>query len=157
VSRYPLSHRLSSAPIGGRTGAASPHRPRPTPRQSARRRRGPKRDPLRTARPGAAHGGRSRAATPPRHKRGAVRRRRAELRNEASPPAVTGRGYQIFNRRSGALCRVDVAEDPAALRDRLDELGPAARIAKLLAELGDEHVDDLWLRLVVGAAVQMLQ
>ena len=34
---------------------------------------------------------------------------------------------------------------------------PAARIAQLLAQLGDEHVDDLGLRLVVGAAVKMLQ
>src|SRR5205085_6161828 len=52
---------------------------------------------------------------------------------------------------------VDVAEDPAALRNRLDELRAAARIAELLAELGDEHVDDLGLRLIVGATVEMLQ
>src|SRR6185369_3947653 len=52
---------------------------------------------------------------------------------------------------------VDVAQDPAALGNRLDELGPARRIAQLLAQLGDEYVDDLGLRLVVGAAVEMLQ
>src|SRR6476469_10315244 len=52
---------------------------------------------------------------------------------------------------------VDVAKDPAALRDGLDELRAAARIPELLAELRDENVDDLGLRLVVGAAIKMLQ
>src|SRR3546814_5931553 len=46
---------------------------------------------------------------------------------------------------------------PAALRDRLDELRPAAGRAQLFSELGDEHVDDLGLRLVVGAAIEMLR
>src|SRR3954464_822083 len=52
---------------------------------------------------------------------------------------------------------VDVAQDPAALRNRLDELRAAAGIAQLLAQLGDEHVDDLRLRLGVGPAIEVLQ
>src|SRR5439155_3339105 len=58
--------------------------------------------------------------------------------------------------RSGAAGRVDVAQDPAALRDGLDELGAAAGVAEFLAQLRNEHVDDLGLRLVVGTAVEML-
>src|SRR6187551_762333 len=53
--------------------------------------------------------------------------------------------------------RLDVAQDPAALRNRLDEFRTASRRTKLLPELGNEDVDDLWLRLVVGAPVEMLQ
>src|SRR4051812_41941779 len=52
---------------------------------------------------------------------------------------------------------VDVAQDPAALRDRLDELRAAAGIAQFLAQLGDEHVDDLGLRLIVAAAIEVFQ
>src|SRR3712207_7563133 len=56
---------------------------------------------------------------------------------------------------SSDVCSSDL--DPAALRDGLDELRPARGHPQLLAQLGDEHVDDLGLRLVVGAAVKVLE
>src|SRR5689334_21165844 len=67
----------------------------------------------------------------------------------ASPSRAMGRS-------SGPALLVDVAQDPAALLDRLEELGASARIAQLLADLRDEDVDAPRLRLVVGAAIEML-
>src|SRR5207237_335798 len=103
-----------------------------------------RRDRRRNRRPAAARAERSRGATPPRH-------------NRAVPPVHAVEAGEALDRAnrpkankdlSSALL-VNVAEDPAALRDGLDELRPAAGIAQLLAQLGDEHVNDLGLRLVV--------
>src|SRR5689334_10567100 len=77
--------------------------------------------------------------------------RQSRLDRHATLAMTAGWGFL------SALLFVDVAQDPAALRDRLDELRAAARIAELLAELRDEDVDDLGLRLVVRPAVEMLQ
>src|SRR5215212_8516479 len=51
----------------------------------------------------------------------------------------------------------NVAQDPAALRDGLDELVAARCHSQLLAQFGDEDVDDLGLRLIVGPAIEVLQ
>src|SRR5215218_2518136 len=63
----------------------------------------------------------------------------------------------LTKNESGGGVGLDVAQDPAALGNRLDELRPAGGRAQFLAQLGDEDVDDLRLRLVVGTAVEMLE
>src|SRR5690242_2943047 len=97
-------------------------------------------------------GERSRASTPPRHSRAAHRAAPAGS-GEASVRANPDRAKELLS----AALLVDVAQDPAPLGDCLDEFGAAACIAQLLAELRDEDVDDLGLRLVVCAAIEMFQ
>src|SRR4028119_1668143 len=74
------------------------------------------------------------------------------LRQEArcAPWTLTKVYRPVRAESGGGGFGLEVAQDPAALGNGLDELRTARRHAELLAQLGDEHVDDLGLRLVVG-------
>src|SRR6185369_4446732 len=78
-------------------------------------------------------------------------------RELAAPASINCESARNDDWELSPLVGVDVAQNPAALRDRLDEFGAARSVAQFLAKLGDEDVDDLGLRLVVGATVKVLQ
>src|SRR4051794_38304445 len=108
-------------------------------------------------RPAAEPGERSPDARSPRHRPAASNRSRHRGTGAALIRGNRSKAKKSLNRGLSSALLVDVAQDPAALRDGLDELRAAAGIAQLLAQLGDEHVDDLGLRLIVAAAIEMFQ
>src|SRR5687768_10041869 len=78
----------------------------------------------------------------------------AQKKRRASPPS----SHQTLPSRSGrdGLVVAGIAQHVAAPPDGLDVVPTAGRRLQLLAQLADEHVDDLELGLV-HAAVQMIE
>src|SRR3569833_154366 len=108
------------------------HNPHPT---------GPARVRGRRARPAESRAEPRPGARPPRHRAPISTRAPEWETGEACHP--TRPAWLRKNESLGAARRVDVAQDPAALRDGFDEFGAAAGIPEFLAQLGDEDVDDL--------------